>query len=135
MNPAPNLSWILDELVSVQHARHAVLLSADGLMTATSEGVDRDLGDSVAALTSGLQSLSRAAAVFASGGEDPWEQTLVQFGNGFIFIVAAGEGTFLVVSAGRDVDIEAMSFRMGKTIDRVGQELGLAPRQTPVGGA
>ncbi|MFF4020672.1 roadblock/LC7 domain-containing protein [Streptomyces sp. NPDC001843] len=134
--PSADLSWILDELVNVPHTRHAVLLSADGLLTAASSGVDRELGETVAAIASGMQSLSRAGAAFASGDPNsPWEQTLTQFGNSFLVLMAAGDGSYLAVGADRDADIADVSYRMLKTIDRVGQTLAIAPRQDRTGSA
>ncbi|MFF8992511.1 roadblock/LC7 domain-containing protein [Streptomyces sp. NPDC014983] len=134
--PSADLSWILDELVDVPHIRHAVLLSADGLLTAASSGVDRELGETVAAIASGMQSLSRAGAVFASGDPNsPWEQTLTQFGNSFLVLMAAGNGSYLAVGADREANIEDVSYRMIKTVDRVGQTLGLALRQDRAGSA
>lgn len=125
----PNLSWILDELVSAPEARHAVLLSADGLQMAASDGVDRNTADTVAAMASGMQSLSRNGAAFVSSDSTPWQQTMVSFKDGFLFIIAAADGAFLVVSASPDVDIAAFSYQMTKTVERLGPELAVAPRQ------
>jgi predicted regulator of Ras-like GTPase activity (Roadblock/LC7/MglB family) len=125
----PDLSWILDELVSAPEARRAVLLSADGLQTAASDGVDRDTADTVAAMASGMQSLSRNGATFVSSNKTPWQQTMVSYDDGFLFIIAAAEGAFLVVSAGPGVDIAAFSYQMTKTVERLGPELAVAPRQ------
>ncbi|MFG2440561.1 roadblock/LC7 domain-containing protein [Streptomyces sp. NPDC048508] len=134
--PGADLNWILDDLVNVPHTRHAVLLSADGLLNAASSGVNREMGETVAAIASGMQSLSRAGANFASGDPDsPWEQTLTQFGNSFLILMAAGEGSYLAVSADREADLGDVSFRMLKTIDRVGEVLGIAPRHGGAGGA
>ncbi|WP_052850276.1 roadblock/LC7 domain-containing protein [Streptomyces avicenniae] len=126
---APDLSWILDELVSAPGARHAVLLSADGLATAGSAGVDRDMADRVSAIASGMQSLSRSGAGFVSDDETPWQQTMVSYKDGFLFVIAAAEGSFLVASAGASVDVGAFSYQMAKTVERLGDELAVAPRQ------
>ena len=130
--PVPDLSWVLNELVSLPEARHAVLLSADGLSTAASTGVDPDMADQVAALASGMQSLSRNGARFVTGadGETPWQQTVVSFGAGYLIISSAGDGSsYLVVSAGKAVDMEILSDRIAKTVQRLGTELAVAPRQ------
>lgn len=135
--PVPDLSWILNELVSLPEARHAVLLSADGLRTAASDGVDLDMADQVAALASGMQSLSRNGARFVNGDDPtPWQQTLVSFQAGYLVISSAGDGSsYLVVSAGKAVDMEVLSDQIAKTVQRLGSELAVAPREPRAEGA
>ncbi|WP_405824401.1 roadblock/LC7 domain-containing protein [Streptomyces sp. NBC_00838] len=134
--PPPNLGWILDDLVTVPCAKDAVLLSADGLLMATSKDVDRDLADTVSALSSGMQSLSHNAKVFSSGTEeDVWEQTMVQFGASFLFLVSTGKRSCLVVTAEREVNVQALSARIHKTITSLREALEQAPRHAAAGGA
>ncbi|MEU7028880.1 roadblock/LC7 domain-containing protein [Streptomyces sp. NPDC046275] len=132
MSPTPDTNWILNDLVTFPEARHAVVLSADGLMVGASADVDRELADTVSAIASGMQSLSKRGAAFIQNEPTPWEQTMVSFRDGFLFLLAAAEGSYLVVSAGRNVDIEALSYRMRKTIDSLGPALQVAPRHNLV---
>ncbi|MFK0017001.1 roadblock/LC7 domain-containing protein [Streptomyces sp. NPDC091027] len=132
MSLSPDINWILNDLVKFAGARHAVVLSADGLMVAASADVGRDLADTVSAIASGMQSLSRAGGKFVQGEPTAWQQTMVSYTDGYIFILAADEGSYLVVSAGQDADVEGLSYRMGKTIDSLGPALRVAPRH-PVG--
>ncbi|MET9461054.1 roadblock/LC7 domain-containing protein [Streptomyces canus] len=131
----PQVAWILEELTTIGNARHALLLSADGLTVACSEGCPRDLADRVAASVSGLQSLSRAGGEFVSdGGNTPWQQTMVQYRDGFLFLIAAGDGAHLVVSAGIGVKIEALSYKMADIVKRLPEALAVAAReQSPQG--
>ncbi|MGP3950799.1 roadblock/LC7 domain-containing protein [Streptomyces sp. 7N604] len=123
------LGWILDEnILRLPHTLRALVLSADGLTAASSEGVDRDLADRMAAAVSGMQSLSREAAEFANCQDDPWELTMIQYAGGFIFTMAAGPGTYLVVAATQDADVEAVSYAMEKAVDRLGHEMNLPAR-------
>lgn len=62
-----DLSWMLDSALEVPEARHAILVSADGLLMARSKDVGKDHGDTVAAAMSGMQSLSRTVADFCGG--------------------------------------------------------------------
>ncbi|MEU1906539.1 roadblock/LC7 domain-containing protein [Streptomyces hygroscopicus] len=127
----PNLGWILDEhILPLAHTKRALLLSADGLTIASSQGVDRELAERMAAAVSGLQSLSREAAEFADCQQQPWELTMIQYGEGHLFLMAAAQGTYLAVSASKKADIEAISYTMEKTIDRLGQEMGVGSRDT-----
>ncbi|MFF0204492.1 roadblock/LC7 domain-containing protein [Streptomyces sp. NPDC005017] len=124
------LGWMLDEVLKVPEARHAILLSADGMLRAHSQGIERDEAERQAAALSGLQSISRSTGEFCSREPSPWQQTLVEFVDGYVFLVAAGAGAYLAVSAGPDVDMEAVSYSMHKLVDRLGKELTSPPRRT-----
>ncbi|MDI5961487.1 roadblock/LC7 domain-containing protein [Streptomyces sp. SL13] len=123
------LGWMLDDALSVPEARHAILLSADGMLRAHSKGISRDEAERQAAALSGLQSISRSTAEFTDRPSTTWRQTLIEFADGFVFLVAAGPGAYLAVSASADVDMEAVTFRMHKLVDRLGKELTSPPRQ------
>lgn len=122
-----DLGWILNELLRTPHTLRAIVLSGDGLMSASSDGVERDMADRMAAAVSGMQALSREAAEFA-GCEGAWEMTMIQFRGGYLFVMAAGDGSYLAVSADGDADVENVSYAMEETVDRLGQQLGIASR-------
>ncbi|WP_329534076.1 roadblock/LC7 domain-containing protein [Streptomyces sp. NBC_01450] len=122
------LGWMLDDALEVPEARHAILLSADGMLRAHSRGINRDEADRQAAALAGLQSISRSTAEFCDHSETPWRQTLVEFVDGFIFLIAAGPGAYLAVSTSEKVDMEAVTFRMHKLVDRLGKALTTPPR-------
>lgn len=124
-----DVGWILDEhILRLPHTLRALVLSADGLKIVSSQGIEVDLADRLAANISGMQALSREAAEFADCAGGPWEMTMIKYGRGYLFIMAAGSGTYLAVSAGQDADVEAVSYAMEKTIDRLGQEMNVAAR-------
>ena len=100
-----DLSWMLDSALEIPGALHAVLISADGLQRARSKDVSNDDADKAAAAMSGLQSLSRSLAFFCDGSDLRWQQTLVEFDGGWIFLISAGAGAYLAVSASSDVDM------------------------------
>ena len=128
------LGWMLDEVLKVPEARHAILLSADGMLRAHSQGIKREDAERQAAALSGLQSISRSTAEFCAPETSPWQQTLVEFVDGYVFLVAAGAGAYLAVSAGQEVDMEAVTYGMHKLVDRLGKELTSPPRQNSVPG-
>ncbi|MBT2526605.1 roadblock/LC7 domain-containing protein [Streptomyces sp. ISL-99] len=129
---ANELGWMLDEVLKVPEARHAILLSADGMLRAHSKGIARDEAERQAAALSGLQSISRSTAEFCAQESSPWQQTLVEFADGYVFLVAAGAGAYLAVSATQNVDMEAVTYGMHKLVDRLGKELTSPPRQDAV---
>jgi hypothetical protein len=106
-----SLRWMLEDALTVPGARHAILLSSDGMLRAHSQGISRDEAERQAAALSALQSISRSTQEFAHHADTAWRQTL------------------MAVSAAADVDMEAVTFRMHKLVDRLGKELTSPPRQ------
>ena len=63
------LDWLLVDFVrGTAGARHALVVSADGLRLAASQGIDEALGDQLAAVTSGLLSLAQGVAASFQAG-------------------------------------------------------------------
>ena len=61
---AANFGWLLDNFVrTVPGTRHTLVVSADGLLMAMSDQLDRTSGDQLAAIVAGLSSLTRGAAL------------------------------------------------------------------------
>ena len=110
--------------------KRALLLSGDGLTVASSQGIDRDMAERMSAAVSGMQSLSRGSAEFADCQSSPWQQTMIEYEGGYIFLMAASEGTYLAVSASEGADVEVISYAMEKAIARLGQEMGIGSRGT-----
>ncbi|MCL6736156.1 MULTISPECIES: roadblock/LC7 domain-containing protein [Streptomyces] len=127
-----DLSWMLDSALEIPGALHAVLISADGLQRARSKDVSKDDADKAAAAMSGLQSLSRSLAFFCDGSDLRWQQTLVEFDGGWIFLISAGAGAYLAVSASSDVDMADITFRMQQLVGQLGKVLTAPPRESSV---
>ncbi|OIJ94863.1 roadblock/LC7 domain-containing protein [Streptomyces colonosanans] len=125
-----DLSWVLDDVTNVQGARHAILVSADGLLLQASQNIGRDDAETNAAAMSSMQSLSRAVSGFVASGKGIWKQTLLEYDDGWIFLIAAGSGAYLAVSAALDVDMETMSMRMQKQVKALGRALSTPARQS-----
>ncbi|GAB2781780.1 roadblock/LC7 domain-containing protein [Streptomyces chlorus] len=130
-----DLSWVLNDVLEVRGARHAVLVSGDGLLLQRSDDISRDDAETNAAAMSSMQSLSRAVSGFVGSGNGVWKQTLLEYDGGWIFLSAAGQGAYLAVSAAPDVDMEAVSFRMQKTVVALSKAMSVAPRSAHGGGS
>jgi predicted regulator of Ras-like GTPase activity (Roadblock/LC7/MglB family) len=129
-DPVTNkLGWMLDDALKMPETRYAILLSADGLLIAHSEHIGLDDAERHAAGMSGLQSLARSTAEFCGAPDTMWRQTVSEFDDGYVFLVAAGPGAYLAVSASQHVDMEAVSFRLQELVQRLGKELTVPPRQ------
>lgn len=123
-------SWMLQGVVDdTPHARHLVLLSADGVAQGASHGLDERPLKAIAATVAGLQSLSRATGLIVGPQRThEWKQTLIEFDHGLVFVVAAGKGSYLAAAAGPDVDMQQISFSMQQLVTRLGRELTAPPR-------
>jgi predicted regulator of Ras-like GTPase activity (Roadblock/LC7/MglB family) len=126
---ANKLGWMLDDALKMPETRHAILLSADGLLMAHSERIGLDDAERHAAGMSGLQSLARSTAEFCGDSDTAWRQTVTEFDDGYVFLASAGPGAYLAVSASENVDMEAVSFRLQELVQRLGKELSTPPRR------
>ena len=75
-----DLSWMVKGIVdNVPGARHAVVLSADGISKGATDGLTSGGIKDIAAAMASMQSLSKATARFAGPVMDwRWNQTLVE---------------------------------------------------------
>jgi uncharacterized protein len=116
------LDWLLDDLVDrVPPARHAVVLSADGLLMGSSSALPRDDAEHLSAVAAGFQSLARGAGRHFKGGGV--RQTIVEMDHAFLFVTAAGQGACLAVLSDSDADIGVIAYEMAMLVVRVGQNL------------
>jgi uncharacterized protein len=119
---AQNLNWLVSNFArSVPGAAHAIVLSADGLLLAVSERLDRARADQLAAVASGLASLTQGAARIFSGGQVT--QTIVEMQKGFLFVIAVSDGSCLAVLAAPSCDVGLIGYEMALLVARTGEVL------------
>jgi len=125
-----DMSWMVRDIVdNVPRARHAVVLSADGLPRGATDGLTTKDVKTISAAMSGMQSLSRATAHFAGPSQErQWNQTVIEFSHGWVFLIGAGQGAYLAAAAEPDVDLQQLSFRMNRLVARLGGNLISPPR-------
>jgi len=123
---APDWGYLLDQLCETRGITHAVAVSADGLLVASSRGLFRDLADQVAAFTSGLESLTKGMAALM--GAAPVQQTVVEMAGGHLVIMSIGDGSILTTLATADADMGQVAYEMAMLINRVGPALTPDPR-------
>ncbi len=121
------LGWLLDRFVDrTPGAAHSVVVSADGLLLAGSQGLPRDRGEQLAAVVSGLASLTVGASMILGAGQV--QQTLVEMADGFLLVMAVRDGAHLAVLAAGDSDLGQIGYEMALLVDRVGAALTPAAR-------
>ena len=127
-NTTGSLDWLLADLVErIEHARSALLLSADGLLLAASPGMGREHGERLAAIASGFASLARGAR--APLGASKVHQTVVEMDTVFFFVVDAGQGASLALAAGNECDMGQAAFEVNRLVRQVGPHLAALPRR------
>jgi predicted regulator of Ras-like GTPase activity (Roadblock/LC7/MglB family) len=125
---AGEVNWLLDELTTRTPAiRHAVLLSTDGLAMAATRNLSREDREHLAAVSSGFNSLAKGATrQFGAGAV---RQSMVEFEDGFLFVVAAGSGACLAVFAEAASDIGLVAYEMARLVKQVGEHLFVPVRE------
>jgi predicted regulator of Ras-like GTPase activity (Roadblock/LC7/MglB family) len=124
---AQNLNWLVTSFVKkVPGVIHTIVVSADGLLIAVSEDLDRATADQLAAVASGLSSLTQGAARYFGGGRV--NQTVVEMDKGFLFIMSVSDGSCLAVLSTLSCDIGLIGYEMALLVARAGDVLTPALR-------
>ncbi len=87
--------WLVTNFAErVPGVAHAIVVSADGLLLTSSDRLPRDRADQLAAVASGLVSLTQGAArCFDAGGV---VQTVVEMDRGIVLLMSISDGSCLV---------------------------------------
>lgn len=124
---AQNLNWLIANFVKqVPGVAHAVVISSDGVQLLASASLPRDRGEQLAAMASGLASLTQGAATLFEAGVVT--QTIVDMENGFLFLMSISDGSVLVVLASPTCDMKVVGYEMGLLVERTGDVLTPAVR-------
>jgi predicted regulator of Ras-like GTPase activity (Roadblock/LC7/MglB family) len=114
---AANFGWLLDNFVrTVPGARHTLVVSADGLLMAMSDNLDRTSGDQLAAIVAGLSSLTRGAARQLQAGDV--RQAIVEMDELFLFLMSVSNGSVLAVVADTTCDVGLIGYEMAMLVSR-----------------
>jgi predicted regulator of Ras-like GTPase activity (Roadblock/LC7/MglB family) len=122
-----DLNWILTNFAErIPGTRSALVVTTDGLVLALSELIERDTADQLAAITSGLASLTAGAArCFKAGTVN---QLIVEMEGGYLFVTAISDSSALAVMCDPDCDIGLIGYEMSLLVARIGQVLTPALR-------
>jgi predicted regulator of Ras-like GTPase activity (Roadblock/LC7/MglB family) len=119
---ARNLHWLVGNFAkATPGVAHAMVLSADGLPVAISERLDRARADQLAAIGSGLASLTIGASRCFDGGLV--KQCVVEMEGGFMFIMSISDGSCLAVLAALNCNVGVVAYEMAVLVARAGDVL------------
>src|SRR5690606_32626397 len=100
--PSPDsrdLDWLITSFAPrIPGVTSVVVLSTDGMALAASQDLPRERAETLAAVSSGLASLSTGASHHLQTGAV--NQVIVEMEGGFLFITAISEGSALAVVSG-----------------------------------
>ena len=117
-----DLGWMLDNFAErAGEVSHAIAISADGLLVASTQELPRDRADQLAATGSGLVSLLRGAAGFFGAGSVM--SNVTQLEGGFMFTMAFNDGASLLVLARPTCDVGTVSYEMTELANKIGDAL------------
>lgn len=116
------LDWLLDDFVDrVPGASSAEVVTADGLVLCVSAQISGDSADQLAAITSGLASLTDGAAQFFAAGTV--RQVIVEMDDGFLFVARVSDGSALALLCESNCDIGLIGYEISLLIGRIGKVL------------
>jgi predicted regulator of Ras-like GTPase activity (Roadblock/LC7/MglB family) len=119
---AKTFNWLLDSFTSgTAGVLEAVAVSADGLLMATSATRDRANAERLAAVVSGIISLSGGAAQWYALGT--LNRVIVDLANGYLVITSISAGSVLGVVADRSANLGAVAYEMTLFASRAGAAL------------
>lgn len=127
VRPVQDLNWLVTGFAErVPSVAHAIVISSDGLPMAFSQGLPKDRVDQLAAVTSGLASLTQGAARVFEGGAVT--QVVVEMERGLLIVMTISYGSSLAVLAAADCDLGLVAYEMTTLVESVRDALTPAPR-------
>ncbi|MEV0686878.1 roadblock/LC7 domain-containing protein [Nocardia sp. NPDC050378] len=121
------LDWLLNGLVDrVPGAENAVVLSADGLALAASNGLDRESAEHLCAMASAMHSLGRGLGT--RFGKGVLLQTVTELEHGYVIVTEAGHGACLALLADTEADLGLVAYQMNVIVGQVRDQLSADPR-------
>ena len=125
---AESLNWLISNFVErVPGVAHTIVVSSDGLLIASSKGLTRDRADQLAAVASGLASLTQGSARIFEGGAVT--QTVVEMARGFLYVMAISDGSVMATLPATESDMGLIGYEMTNLVERTGEVLTPALRE------
>lgn len=119
---AKNFNWLIDDFVnSTAGVTDSIAVSSDGLLIASSRSLERQDAEQVAAIVTGMVSLSDGAS--RAFGFEGLRQVIVSMHGGYLFVSSISLGSALGVVATTGCDIGAIGYQTGLLVERAGELL------------
>ena len=116
---AQNFNWLIDDFVdTTAGVTDAIAVSSDGLLIAASRSLERHDAEQVAAIVTGLVSLSDGAS--RAFGFEGLQQVIVSMKGGYMFVSSISLGSAIGVVAKAGCDIGLVGYQTSLLVDRAG---------------
>jgi uncharacterized protein len=126
-----DLSWLITTFVArTADVAHAVVVSSDGLPLAFNDGFPQERADQLAAVASGLSSLTQGASRVFEGGSVV--HTIVELERGVVLVMLVSTGASLAVLASPSCDLGLVAYEMTLLVERVGKFLSPTVRSQSI---
>ena len=117
-----DIGWLVTSFVEgTADVADAIVVSSDGLLLAISPRLDRTAADKLAAIVSGLRSLSEGVSTVT--GRGGFSQAMIELANGYLVVSAISDGSSIGVVADRNADLGAVGYGTTLLVERVGAAL------------
>lgn len=134
MVPAVGVDELMNELVAtLPDVDGAIVLSPDGLLLSSSEGVDTEFADYLSAAAAGLYALAEAAG--RHNDARVVRQAIVEMEHALLVVTPVGPVAILAVVLDGAPDFTAVGGQIAEFADRVGQLMGLYAPTAELAGA
>jgi predicted regulator of Ras-like GTPase activity (Roadblock/LC7/MglB family) len=104
----------------VTGVQHALAVSPDGLLAASSAGLGRDPADTAAAVTANLAVLAKRSASLLEGGRAAL--TMIETVEGFVLLMPTSDGAVVVAWAVRPCDVGQIGYELAVLAAQCGPE-------------
>jgi predicted regulator of Ras-like GTPase activity (Roadblock/LC7/MglB family) len=112
-------NWLLVNFVrDTDGVRDAIAVSSDGLLIATSDGLERDEADNLAAIVSSMTSLARSAA--RRHDFDGLKLIMIEMRRGFLLVSTIADGSCVGVLCESTCDVGLIGYEIAVLVDRAG---------------
>lgn len=119
---AQNFNWMIDNFVdTTAGVTDSIAVSSDGLLIAASRSLERQDAEQVAAIITGMVSLSEGAS--RAFGFNGLQQVIVSMKGGYMFVSSISLGSALGVIATAGCDIGLIGYQTSLLVDRAGELL------------
>lgn len=119
---ARNVNWLLQSFAEkTDGVDHAFAVSSDGLLIAISSELPRHAADKMAAVITGLQSLSEGAAMLL--GCSGLKRVILDLNERYLLVSTISNSAVLGVAASYNCDLGYVGYEMAFLTERVGAVL------------
>lgn len=116
---AKNFNWLIDNFVdTTAGVTDSIAVSSDGLLIAASRSLERHDAEQVAAIVTGMVSLSEGTS--RAFGFDGLQQVIVSMRGGYMFVSSISLGSAIGVIATAGCDIGLVGYQTSLLVERAG---------------